>query len=289
MTAWRLGRGRALSLDQPRLIGILNVTPDSFSDGGAFPDAGAAFDRAMLMVGEGAEVIDVGGESTRPGARPVRADEQIRRTVPVIRRLRARGDVLISIDTTSAAVARAALDAGADIVNDVSAGLDDPEMLALVAARGCGVILMHRLHAPREDSYSDRYAQPPDYGDVVATVRDFLLERAAAAIASGITRDAIVIDPGLGFGKSVEQNYAIIARMAEFQQAGYPVLSAASRKSFIGRMSGVDHPAQRMLGSIAVSVAHCLAGVRLFRVHDVRAHCEALGVAAAIAAARSPG
>lgn len=284
---WRLARGRSLALDRPRLLGILNVTPDSFSDGGAFREAGAAFERGMQLIAHGADVIDIGGESTRPGARPVRPDEQIRRTIPVIRRIRARSDAFLSIDTTCAAVARAALDAGADIINDTSAGRDDPAMLALAAERGCGLILMHRLRAPASDSFSDQYAQPPEYADVVATVREFLAERAAAAISAGVARESIIIDPGLGFGKSVEQNFELAARIGEFQKTGHPVLSAASRKSFIGRACGIEHPAERVPGSIAVSVAHYLAGVRLFRVHDVQHHREALAVAAAIARACS--
>jgi dihydropteroate synthase len=241
------------------------------------------------MVDEGASIIDVGGESTRPGAERVAAPEQIRRAVPVIERLRTRSDVLISVDTTLAAVAKVALDAGADIINDVAAGREDERMLPLAAERGCGVILMHRRVAPQDDVYSDRYVEAPVYDDVVETVRRFLLERCEVAMAFGVQRSAIVIDPGLGFGKTVGQNYQLIARMSELVETGFPVLCSASRKSFVGVVSGTEEPRARIVGSTAVSVAGWLAGVRLLRVHDVAAHREALAVAAAITAGRGGG
>ncbi len=282
---WQIGPDRELSLDRPRLMGVLNVTPDSFSDGGMFFDAETALDRVLSMIDEGADVIDVGGESSRPGARRVSPSEQIRRVTPVIRRIRARSSVLISVDTTSADVARAALDSGADIINDVSAATDDPAMLPLMATRSCGVVLMHRLVAPEQDSYSDRYAQEPAYDDVVASVREHLRRRMADVTAAGVGHRRIVLDPGLGFGKSVAQNYRLAARIMDMASLGRPVLSAASRKSFLGRVSGVDTPAARLEGTLAMSVAHCLMGVRLFRVHDVGAHRRALAVAEAIHAA----
>ncbi|MCL4211658.1 MAG: dihydropteroate synthase [Phycisphaerales bacterium] len=282
---WQIGPDRELSLDRPRLMGVLNVTPDSFSDGGMFFDAETALDRALSMIDEGADVIDVGGESSRPGARRVSPSEQIRRVTPVIRRIRARSSVLISVDTTSADVARAALDSGADIINDVSAATDDPAMLPLMATRSCGVVLMHRRVAPEQDSYSDRYAQEPAYDDVVASVREHLRRRMADVTAAGVGHRRIVLDPGLGFGKSVAQNYRLAARIMDMASLGRPVLSAASRKSFLGRVSGVDTPAARLEGTLAMSVAHCLMGVRLFRVHDVGAHRRALAVAEAIHAA----
>lgn len=282
---WQIGPDRELSLDRPRLMGVLNVTPDSFSDGGMFFDAETALDRALSMIDEGADVIDVGGESSRPGARRVTPAEQIRRVTPVIRRIRARSSVLISVDTTSADVARAALDSGADIINDVSAATDDPAMLALLATRSCGVVLMHRRVAPEQDSYSDRYAQEPAYDDVVATVREHLRRRLAEVTTAGVGHRRIVLDPGLGFGKSVAQNYRLAARIMDMASLGRPVLSAASRKSFLGRVSGVDTPAARLEGTLAMSVAHALMGVRLFRVHDVGAHRRALTVAEAIHAA----
>ncbi|MHC4416737.1 MAG: dihydropteroate synthase [Planctomycetota bacterium] len=281
-SGWQVSAQRHVGLDEPRLIGVLNVTPDSFSDGGAFATPSEAVDHGRRMRDEGACVIDVGGESVRPGARRVGVREQIARTTPVIERLRASTDVLISIDTTRAAVAEAALEAGADLINDVSAGTEDEGMFELAARRCCGLVLMHRLLPPQADSYSDRYVDEPVYRDVVTAVRDFLLDRCRAAIGRGVDPAAIVIDPGLGFGKTVKQNYQLIARVSELVATGYPVLSAASRKSFLGAVADVAVPRDRVVGSTAVSVAHWLAGIRLFRVHDVAAHREALAVAAAI-------
>lgn len=280
--SWTVGGDRALSLDQPRIVRILNITPDSFSDGGLYINPEAAAGRAMEMVSEGACVIDIGGESTRPGARRVDATEQIGRVVPVIEKIREESDVLISIDTTLSEVARAAIDAGANIINDVSAGDDDEKIFEQAVQHRCGLILMHRLRKPAGDSYSDQYQSPPEYDDVVATVGEFLRERAAKAEAAGVDRASIVIDPGLGFGKTVEQNYELIRRTNELLRIGYPLLSAASRKSFIGKVTNEEEPAKRVMGSVAVSVAHYLSGVRLFRVHDVAAHRQALAVAAAI-------
>jgi dihydropteroate synthase len=284
--AWRLGNGRTLTLDQPRLMGILNVTPDSFSDGGLYSSAAAAVGHGLRLEAEGAAIIDIGGESTRPGAGRVEADEQIRRTIPVIRQLRDASDVLISVDTTSPAVAEAALDAGADIVNDTSAGRDSGGgMFTLAAERDCGLILMHRRARPESESFSDAYAEAPAYEDVVSFVRDFLLERCDVAAAAGVDAEAIVVDPGLGFGKTVEQNFQLIARISSLVETGYPVLSAASRKSFVGAASDIAEARQRVIASTAISVTHCLAGVRLFRVHDVAAHREAVAVAMSIAGA----
>lgn len=282
---WRLGHGLELTLDRPRLLAIVNVTPDSFSDGGSLPTVDDAVERIEHLVGEGADMLDIGGESTRPGAAPVDEGEQARRVVPVIEAARRRGvTVPISVDTTRSAVARAALSAGANAVNDQSAGTDDPAMFALVAERAGAIVLMHRLRAPGEDRYSTAYPTAPEYeGGVVGVVRSFLEARAHAALRAGVTRESVVIDPGLGFGKSVAQNFELIRRTPEIASVGFPVLSAASRKSFIGRASGVEEPALRVEGSVAVSVAHWLAGARLFRVHDVAEHRRALGVAASIA------
>lgn len=281
-SAWRIGSSQPLSLDTPRLIGILNVTPDSFSDGGQFIDSGAAVDQAHRMTAEGADVIDIGGESTRPGAKRINVDEQLARVIPVVKRLRAVSDVAISIDTTRFEVARAAVDAGANIINDVAAGTEDDRLFTLAAERQCGLILMHRRQPPESDSYSHRYVVAPTYADVIVDVRAFLEQRAEAAIAAGVHRSAIVLDPGLGFGKSVEQNYELIRRFDELGKAGFPMLCAASRKSFIGVATGEDAPARRVAGSVAVAVAAFARGVRLFRVHDVAPHREALAVAARI-------
>lgn len=279
-----MGHGRSLALDKPRLMAVLNVTPDSFSDGGEIGGVDDAVHRAREAIDAGAAMLDVGGESTRPGAERMDASEQIRRVAPAIEAIRGAGIACpISVDTTLAPVARAAIEAGADCVNDVSAGREDERMLALAAERSCGLVLMHRLRPPGDDRYSDRYAgDAPDYaagGGVVATVRAFLGARAAAAMDAGVAREAIVLDPGLGFGKTVEQNLALIAAARSLSAEGFPLLSAASRKSFVGRLSGAEEPRDRVAGSVVVSVAQALAGVRLFRVHDVREHAEALRVA----------
>lgn len=282
MPAWQLRPGRSIPLDRPALLAILNVTPDSFADGGlhaSVPDALAA---ARRFVDQDADVIDIGGESTRPGAAAVGEEEQRRRVIPVIRAIRAAGGALASIpltiDTTRAAVAARALDAGADAVNDVSAGLDDPGMLPLAASRSCGMILMHRLARPSQDRYSDQYDAPPPYADVVEDVARFLDERARAAVAAGVPPGGIIIDPGLGFGKSVEQNLALIDGTPRLAALGYPVLSALSRKSFVGRVSlGRDStPDERLPGTLALSLRHVRAGASLLRVHDVAAHAAAL-------------
>lgn len=278
---WKIASDRDLPLDKLRLMGVLNVTPDSFSDGGLYQSTQAAVDHALKMIDEGACIIDVGGESTRPGADRIDINEQIERTIPVIKQLRDQSDVLISIDTTRSTVAEAALNAGANIINDVSAGCEDDQMFKLAAARSCGLILMHRLVEPTHDSYSDEYDSDPVYDDVVQRVCRFLGERCEAAMLAGVARDSIVIDPGLGFGKSVSHCYELVYRTKEIQSQGFPVLSAASRKSFIGAVTGNSIPVDRVIGSTAVSVMHYLAGVRLFRIHDVDAHREALEVASA--------
>lgn len=283
MPAWRVSPRLTLDLDRPKVMAILNTTPDSFSDGGRHLALAAALERARTAAAEGADVLDIGGESTRPGAARVSAEEQIARVAPVIREIRAHGlfPGPITVDTTLAAVARAALDAGADGVNDVSAGLDDPGMLPLVAERGCGVVLMHRLVPPDRDRYSDQHEGPPEYRNVVEFVRTFLADRLAAAVAAGVRADAIVLDPGLGFGKTVEQNLELIRGTGRLVELGRPVLSGISRKSFAGRVGlGRDSaPSERLASSLALGVLHLAHGARLFRVHDVRAHVEALRAA----------
>lgn len=281
---WRIAPDVEFSLapaDPPRVMAIINVTPDSFSDGGEAFTVDSAVARGLLARDQGAAILDLGGESTRPGAARVPAEEQIARVIPVIRGLRAAGvDLPISIDTTRATVVRAALDAGASIINDVSAGTEDEGMLALAAERGAGLILMHRLRPPEHDVYSTQYASAPEYdaasGGVVGVVRAFLAQRIDAAERAGVDRASIVIDPGLGFGKSVEQNHELIRRITELNTLGRPILSAASRKSFLSASPGRDHPKDRDAASVGVTVAHALAGVRLFRVHDVAVHSEAL-------------
>lgn len=285
---WILAHGRSLVLDRPCLIAILNLTPDSFYEGSRLATPAAATEAARRAIDQGADALDLGGESTRPGAERVSSEEQIRRVIPVIEAMRRQGSpygaIPISIDTTLAAVARAAIDAGAGAINDVSAGTEDPGMFDLAAERRAGLILMHRLLPPARDSYSDHYEQAPVYDDVVATVLAFLEERSGRALASGVARESIVIDPGLGFGKTVSQNLELIRRSAELQRLGFPVLSALSRKSFVGRASGLSEstPADRLEGTLALSTSHLLAGARLFRIHDVAEHTRALMAAWAL-------
>lgn len=273
---WRIAPGFELDLCAPQMMGILNVTPDSFSDGGQFICVDDAVRQAEYMMGQGAAIIDVGGESTRPGAERIGVNEQVRRVVPVIESIRTRTDIPISIDTTLAGVANAALDAGATIINDVSAGLEDDAMLELAADRACGIVLMHRLCPPDQDLWSDQYTTDPDYGgDVVGSVRSWLLGRADAATQAGIHPAAICLDPGLGFGKSVAQNWQLIAHTGALLEMGYPILVAASRKSFIGAVTNAATPADRLQGSLAVTAFQAAAGARLFRVHDVGPHVQA--------------
>ncbi len=280
---WRINHARAVHLDRPRLLAILNITPDSFADGGRLPTPAHAADAARHAADHGADALDLGAESTRPGAARVPADEQIRRLIPAIESIRAAGiDLPITVDTTLAPVARAALDAGADAINDVAAGAEDDAMLALATERACAIILMHRLAPPTADRYSDRYQSPPEYPHgVVPTVRAFLAERAAAARAAGIPTDRIMLDPGLGFGKSVAQNLELLHATPDLLALGHPVLSALSRKSFVGRLGlGRDSdPAERLPATLALSVLHLHAGARLFRVHDIPEHRQALDAA----------
>ncbi len=295
---WWVGREKKVPLERPRIMAILNLTPDSFYDGGSLTDADAAVARAEDAVAQGADMLDFGGESTRPGASRVSADEQLRRVIPAIGALRRAGGPLatipISVDTTLASVAEAALDAGADAINDVSGGTEDEGMLPLAARRGAGLVLMHRLRPPEHDSYSDRYgagvpdrgssrpaSPPPDYsreGGVVGAVRAFLDARAHAARRAGVDRRAIVLDPGLGFGKTVEQNLELIRRTGELADLGFPILSGISRKSFTGAWAGLadSTAADRLAPSIALALEHRRAGASIFRVHDVAAHAAAL-------------
>jgi dihydropteroate synthase len=264
-----------LSLDRIRVMAIANVTPDSFSDGGERLDPAQAIDDGLRFVSEGADIVDVGGESTRPGSRPTAADEELRRVLPVVEGL-ARQGVLVSIDTRRASVARACLDAGARIVNDVSALSDDPDLMPLVARRGVPVVLMHR-RGRSEDKYDG-----PAYGDVVEEVRRFLLDRARASEAAGIARERIALDPGIGFGKSVEENVALIAGTARLADAGYPVLVGSSRKGFIGRLTGIAEPRRRDPASVWLAVEAARRGAAIVRVHDVAAVRQALAVSSAM-------
>ncbi len=261
-----------LSLDRPRLMGILNVTPDSFSDGGLFLRPEAAVMQARQMA-SGADIIDIGGESTRPGAAEVAQADEIARTEPVIAALRAGGlETPISIDTRKAGVARAALAAGAGLVNDVTALRHDPEMAGVIAKAGCPVVLMHSIATPAT------MQDDPHYDDVLLDVFDALKARVAAAEAAGIARDRIAIDPGIGFGKTLAHNLTLLSRLSLFHDLGLPVLLGASRKRFIGTLTAEAEAARRMPGSLAVALAGVAQGVQLIRVHDVTETRQALSL-----------
>ena len=256
-------------------MGVVNVTPDSFSDGGAFLDRDAAVEHGLRLAFEGAGLLDIGGESTRPGAEPVPEPVERDRVIPVIEGIRARdAAVRISIDTSKAAVAAAALDAGADYVNDVTALRGDPDMAALVAERGVDVCLMHMLGTPRTMQAEAHYE------DVVADVREFLEERIEAAVDAGIALERIEIDPGIGFAKNVDHNLELLGRLREIVSIGRPVVLGTSRKSFLGKITGRE-TAERVPATLATVVMGYERGAEVFRVHDVAAARDALVVAAA--------
>jgi len=271
----RLSRPRAplagLMLDRPRIMGILNITPDSFSDGGLFLDPGAAQAQGRRMAAEGADLIDIGGESTRPGAVEVPVAEEQARTAPLIAALRGLGPPL-SIDTRKAGVARAALDAGAAIVNDVAALGFDPALAGVVAQAGVPVILMHAQGTPAT------MQDDPRYDDVLLDVFAFLAARVALAEAAGIPRDRIVVDPGIGFGKTVAHNLTLLRGLSAFHDLGCAVLLGASRKGFIGKVGGAERAEGRVPGSLAVALAAVAQGVQILRVHDVGETRQALAL-----------
>jgi len=257
------------------IMGVVNVTPDSFSDGGTFDDDAAAVRHARRLVQEGAAIVDVGGESTRPGAAPVPVAEEMRRVVPVVEGIAALGlPARISVDTMKLEVARAAVDAGAAYVNDVTAFRNDPRLAGLVAERGLECCLMHMLGEPRT------MQQDPRYDDVVSDVKAFLEERLAAAVAAGIPEERVQLDPGIGFGKTLEHNLELLRRLGEIAAIGRPVVLGTSRKSFLGRITGRD-VAGRVHGTVATCVLGYERGARVFRVHDVAAVHDGLSVAAA--------
>jgi dihydropteroate synthase len=262
-----------LALDRPLVMGVVNVTPDSFYDGGRHADPAAAVAHARRLVEEGADLLDVGGESTRPGAAPVAADEELTRILPVLAGVADRA-VPVSVDTMKPEVMRAALAHGAAIINDVTA-LAAPDALETVAASDAAVCLMHMQGSPRTMQAN------PVYADVTAEVRDFLRGRAEACVSAGIGRDRIVVDPGFGFGKTVEHNLTLLARLGEIAALGFPVLAGWSRKSSLGRITG--RPAEeRLAGSVAAAVIAVQRGARIVRVHDVAATRDALAVLAAV-------
>jgi dihydropteroate synthase len=272
---WRFGDRALDCASRTHVMGVLNVTPDSFSDGGLFLDPELAVRRGMQMAAEGADLIDVGGESTRPGSDPVPVEVEVDRVVPVIKRLAAEVDVPVSIDTRKPEVARAGLDAGAVIVNDISGGRD-PEMLRTVAESGSGMVLMHMLGDPKT------MQAEPHYDDVVAEVKDYLRERLDAADAAGIGRERLCVDPGIGFGKTLDHNLSLLRHVEAFAELGRPVLVGPSRKSFLGKLLGAD--VDDRLEGTAASVAWAAGrGANIVRVHDVREMVRVVRVVDAIA------
>ena len=268
----------ARSRGAPLIMGILNVTPDSFSDGGLYLAHEHALAKAEEMVRDGADIIDVGGESTRPGSAPVTTEDQLQRVLPVIAALRRRlpGHCLLSIDTTDSEVARAALGAGVNMINDISAGRDDPALFALVAERSVPIIIMHMQGTPKT------MQDDPRYESVVDEVLSFLLKRAAVAEGSGIRPENIVIDPGIGFGKRRNDNLLLLAALKRFAGSSYPVLLGTSRKRFMGSVCNVTEPSELVAATTATTALGVMAGVRIFRVHDVRENRQAADVAHAI-------
>jgi dihydropteroate synthase len=264
-----------VALDRPRVMAILNVTPDSFSDGGLHFDPARAVEHGLRFSAEGADIVDVGGESTRPGSHSPAVEAELRRVLPVVEGLVAKG-IVVSIDTRRAVVARACLDAGARIVNDTSALRDDPELLPLVAARGVPVVLMHR-RGISEEKYEGAI-----YGDVVEDVRHFLKERVTACLAAGLSRENIALDPGIGFGKTPQENLRLIASAGRFADDGHAVVVGSSRKGFIGRLTGEPAPARRDPASVWLAVEAARQGASIVRVHDVAATRQALAIWAAM-------
>lgn len=276
----RLG-AKTLDLAQPRVMGVLNRTPDSFSDGGRFAGFDAAFAQVERMVQEGADIVDVGGESTRPGAADVSLQEELDRVLPLIERVHARFDVLLSIDTSKPEVMRAAVAAGASMINDVYA-LRRPGAPEAAAACGVTLCLMHMQGEPRT------MQKDPHYADVTAEVKAFLEERAGAAIAAGVPRDRIVLDPGFGFGKNLEHNLTLLRRLPELAALGYPLLVGLSRKSMIGTLLGGKPMEERLQGSVAAAMIAVQSGASIVRVHDVAQTVEALKIAVAVRAVARP-
>jgi dihydropteroate synthase len=273
--------GRILKLDRPQVMGIVNVTPDSFSDGGAHATAEAAVAHALELAEEGADLLDIGGESTRPGAEEVSVEEELRRVIPVIEQLAKRTSLPISIDTSKPEVMRAAVAAGAGMINDVYA-LRREGALEAAAALGVPVVLMHMLGEPRS------MQQAPEYDDVVGDVHRFLTERLFAAEMSGIAKKNLIVDPGFGFGKNTQHNLALLAQLERFAELGVPVLAGLSRKRTLGELTGREAAQDRVFASVAAHLIAAQRGARLLRVHDVAATVDALKVWSAVAAVPLP-
>jgi dihydropteroate synthase len=270
-------------LRRPTLVmGIVNATPDSFSDGGRFASPEQAADHALAMIEAGADWLDIGGESTRPGALRVPEEEQIRRTIPVIRAIRQKSEILISIDTTRAAVWQAARDAGANLVNDISAGRDDPEMFSQIAKSNAGIILMHMQGEPATMQIQ------PAYKNVTSEVAQFLLDRRDAAVSAGIDSRRILLDPGLGFGKTVSHNLRLMADIPVLAGLGHPLVVGPSRKSFIGEITGEKRSEHRQIGTCAACALCAERGANVLRVHDISPVAQTLRMVRAIAGAKMP-
>lgn len=261
-----------LVLDRPRIMGIVNITPDSFSDGGRWASPDAAIDHALRLADEGADILDLGAESTRPGSDPVPVEEELSRLMPVLEALAGRTRALISVDTRNAEVMRRAADAGADILNDISALTHDPEAMEVAAESGLPVILMHALGDPKTMQVD------PRYDDVALDVFDYLESRVRSAEAAGIDRSRLIVDPGIGFGKTLDHNLELMAQTALLHALGLPVLIGASRKRFIGTLTGVEQAPERVSGSIGAALAAVSQGAQIIRVHDVAATRQALTV-----------
>lgn len=277
---WRADR-HEFRFPRPTLVmGVLNVTPDSFSDGGKFFSVEAALDRAGQMLREGADLLDVGGESTRPGATPVSAEEEIQRVVPVIKELALRLQIPISVDTQKPEVARAALLAGASIVNDIAANRDDEAMWRVVAEFRAGYVAMHMQGTPQT------MQQNPAYANVVREVDEFFAERLARLERLGVRREQVALDPGIGFGKTLAHNLQLLGALPRFAKHGRPLLLGVSRKSFLGKLTGTENPADRLPGALACAALAVRDGVQILRVHDVRETVAAVRVAEAIQASR---
>jgi dihydropteroate synthase len=273
---WKIGE-RVFDVSRHGLImGVLNVTPDSFSDGGEFLTPGKATERAFEMAAEGAHIIDIGGESTRPGAEPVTVEEELRRVIPVVENLRRKLDLPISIDTSKAAVARAAIDAGASIVNDVTGGRGDEQMLPLIAETKSAVIIMHMQGTPRTMQVAPRYT------DVVAEISKFFRQQYARAIGLTIDPMAIAFDPGIGFGKTLEHNLELLARLERLRAHDRPLVVGVSRKSFLGKLVGSPNTSDRLVPGVALTSLLRARGADVFRVHDVKENVHALRVTEAI-------
>ena len=274
---WNTGRRTFELANRGVIMGVINVTPDSFSDGGNFTAVSAAVDHGLRLVDEGAEILDIGGESTRPGAAPVTAEEELRRVLPVIEGLAAKTGAALSIDTSKASVARAAVAAGAEIINDVTALQGDDDMARVAAESGCAVVLMHMRGTPRT------MQQDPHYDDVVAEVSAHLAQRVDAARAAGIVADRIAIDPGIGFGKTVEHNLQLIAGLGRFAALGHPVLLGVSRKSFLATAAQCPNVEDRDVPTAVLTAEGYRLGARIFRVHAVQPNVQALRLAEALA------